>query len=82
MRAQPVHPPPAYGPAFTSGRLHVTTNGAVYFNKWYVMIIFLCLTRTVSMHFDGRVASQFFLVSPRDHFVCPVPSFSEMKEIG
>ena len=29
-----------------------------------------------------RVASQFFLVSPRDHFVCPVPSFSEMKEIG
>ena len=34
----------------------------------------------------GRcVASQFFLVSPewlsRDHFVCPVPSFSEMKEI-
>ena len=27
-----------------------------------------------------RVASQFFLVSPRDHFVCPVPSFSEMKE--
>ena len=29
-----------------------------------------------------RVASQFFLVSPRDHFVCPVASFSEMKEIG
>ena len=29
-----------------------------------------------------RVASQLFLVSPRDHFVCPVPSFSEMKEIG
>ena len=29
-----------------------------------------------------RVASQFFLVSPRYHFVCPVPSFSEMKEIG
>ena len=28
-----------------------------------------------------RVASQFFLVSPRDHFVCPVLSFSEMKEI-
>ena len=28
------------------------------------------------------VASQYFLVSPRDHFVCPVPSFSEMKEIG
>ena len=27
-----------------------------------------------------RVASQFFLVSPRDHFVCPVPSFSEMKK--
>ena len=23
----------------------------------------------------GRVASQIFLVSPRDHFVCPVPSF-------
>ena len=29
-----------------------------------------------------RVASQFFLVSPRAHFVCPVPSFSEVKEIG
>ena len=29
-----------------------------------------------------RVASQFFLVSPRDHFVSPVPLFSEMKEIG
>ena len=29
-----------------------------------------------------RVASQFFLVSPRANFVCPVPSFSEMKEIG
>ena len=29
-----------------------------------------------------HVASQFFLVSLRDHFVCPVPSFSEMKEIG
>ena len=29
-----------------------------------------------------RVASQFFMVSPRDHFVCPEPSFSEMKEIG
>ena len=29
-----------------------------------------------------RVASQFFLVSPRDHFVCPAPSFFEMKEIG
>ena len=31
---------------------------------------------------DRRVASQYFLVSPRDHFVCPIPSFSEMKEIG
>ena len=31
---------------------------------------------------NRRVASQFFLVSPRDPFVCPVPSFSEMKEIG
>ena len=29
-----------------------------------------------------RVASHFFLVSPRDHFVCVVPSFSEMKIIG
>ena len=29
-----------------------------------------------------RVASQLFLVSPRDHFVGPVSSFSEMKEIG
>ena len=28
-----------------------------------------------------QVACQFFLVSPRDHFVCPVPSFSEMKKI-
>ena len=28
-----------------------------------------------------RVASQFFPVSPRDPFVCPVPSFSEMKEL-
>ena len=29
-----------------------------------------------------HVASQFLLVSPRDHFVCTVPQFSEMKEIG
>ena len=33
-----------------------------------------------------RVASQFFSGKPgmisRDHFVCPVPSFSEMKESG
>ena len=29
-----------------------------------------------------RVASQFILVSPRDHFICPVSSFSKMKEIG
>ena len=29
-----------------------------------------------------RVASRFFLVSPRDHFVCPVPSFYELKEVG
>ena len=29
-----------------------------------------------------RIASQFFLVSLDSHFVCPVPSFSEMKEIG
>ena len=29
-----------------------------------------------------HVASQFYLVSPRDHFVCLVSSFSEMKEIG
>ena len=27
-----------------------------------------------------RVASQFFLVSPRDNFVCPVPSFPEISE--
>ena len=38
--------------------------------------------RLFSSKFDRRVASQFFLVSPSDHFVCPVPSFSEMKEIN
>ena len=37
--------------------------------------------RTTIMYIR-RVASQFFLVSPRDHFFCPVPLFSEMKEIG
>ena len=31
---------------------------------------------------NRRVANQFFLVNPRDHFFCPVPSFSEMKIIG
>ena len=30
----------------------MTTNGACI-DRWYVMIIFLCLTQTVSMHFDG-----------------------------
>ena len=30
---------------------------------------------------NRRVASQFFLVSPWGHFVCPVSSFSELKEI-
>ena len=30
----------------------MTTNG-VCIDRWYVMIIFSCLTRTVSMHFDG-----------------------------
>ena len=33
-------------------------------------------------HIIRCVANQFFLVSLRDHFVCPVPSFSKMKEIG
>ena len=36
------------------------------------------IKRLFSSKFDRRVASQFFL----DHFVCPVPSFSEMKEIN
>ena len=33
----------------------VTSNGhgAVCMDRWYLMIIFSCLTRTVSMHFDG-----------------------------
>ena len=30
----------------------MTTNG-VCIDRWYVMIIFSCSTRTVSIHFDG-----------------------------
>ena len=40
--------------------------------------VYVATTVTVTR----RVASQFLLVSPRDHFVCPVPSFTEMKEIA
>ena len=35
--------------------------------------VYVATTITVTR----RVASQFLLVSPRDHFVCPVPSFTE-----
>ena len=32
----------------------MTTNGVrVCLDRWYVMVIFLCLMQTVPMHFDG-----------------------------
>ena len=71
-------------------RIHVSTSSVAigYIKLWERMKStdnsFLMQSFTSS--FEGmvfrRVASQFFLVSPRGNFVCPVPSFSEMKEFG
>ena len=42
----------------------------------------LILFRQIFNDDQARCQPFFFLVSPRDHFVRPVPPFSEMKEIG
>ena len=47
-----------------------------------IITIIIIISISIILMCIRRVVSQFFLVSPRDHFVCPVPSFSEMKEIG